>query len=307
MSVLVDRGARVLVQGITGRQASWSARDMAAYGTRVVAGVVPGKGGTTHEGVPVFDFVADAVAATGANASVVYVPAAGACAAVAEALEAGLKLVVYPGDGLPIHDAIRLRRLARAHGTVLIGPNTPGVISPGQAKLGFMPSSCYTPGPLGIVTKSGSLSYETCWRLTGAGIGQSTVIGVGGDPVKGLTIGEALELFDGDGETHGVLVIGEIGGTEEYQVADYVQRSGAKPVAAFLVGRTAPPGRKLGHAGALIGGEREGYWAKVEALEAAGVRVARRLSDIVPEVRLILDPASLPVRSTACRTTERNA
>lgn len=292
MSVLVDRTTRVVVQGITGRQAAWSARDMAAYGTEIVAGVVPGKGGTSHEGVPIFDFVAEAVAATRANASIVYVPSSAAPEAIAEAFEAGLPLVVYPGDGFPIHDAIRLRRVARARGVTLLGPNTPGIISPGQTKLGFMPSYCYVQGSLGVITKSGSLSYETCWRLTGAGIGQTTVVGVGGDPVKGLTMGEVLGHFHDDPATYGVLVIGEIGGTEEYQIVDYVRRPGAKPVAAFIVGRTAPPGKKLGHAGALIGGEREGYAAKVEALTAAGVQVARRLDEIVTVAERVLAEAS---------------
>jgi len=288
MSVLVDRSSRVVVQGITGTQASWSARDMAAYGTRIVAGAVPGKGGTSHDGVPVFDFVAAAVAATGANVSVAYVPASAATEAISEAFEAGVPLVVYPGDGLPLHDAVRLRRTAQTRGVTLLGPNTPGVISPGQTKIGFMPSYCYMPGHLGIITKSGSLSYETCWRLTSAGLGQTTVVGVGGDPVKGLTIGEALERFGHDPETRAVLVIGEIGGSEEYQIVDYVKQRDAKPVAAFLVGRTAPPGRKLGHAGALIGGEREGYVAKTHALESAGVHVSHRLSDIVPTAQRIL-------------------
>lgn len=293
MSILVDRATRVLVQGITGTQASWSVRDMAAYGTRIVAGVVPGKAGTFHDGVPIFNFVSEAVAATGADASLVYVPASGAADAVSEAVEARVPLVVYPGDGLPVHDAIRLRRMARAYGVIFLGPNTPGLISPGQSKLGFMPSYCYAPGPLGIITKSGSLSYETCWRLTGEGIGQTTVVGVGGDPVKGLMIGEALELFDGDPATGAILVIGEIGGTEEYQIVDYVRRPSTKPVAAFLVGRTAPPARKLGHAGALIGGEREGYAAKIEGLDAAGVHVAHRLSDIVPATRRVLAASTI--------------
>lgn len=296
MSILVDRTTRVVVQGITGRQAAWSARDMAAYGTEIVAGVVPSKGGTTHEGVPIFNFVGEAVAATRANASIVYVPPGAASEAIAEALEAELSLVVYPGDGFPIHDAIRLRRMARARGVTLLGPNTPGIISPGQTKLGFMPSYCYVPGPLGVITKSGSLSYETCWRLTGAGIGQTTVVGVGGDPVKGLTMGEAIRHFHDDPATRAVLVIGEIGGTEEYQIVDYVQRHWAKPVAAFIVGRTAPAGRKLGHAGALIGGAREGYAAKVEALTAAGVHVARRLDEIVAVTEQALAAASVGSR-----------
>ncbi len=293
MSVLIDSHTRVLIQGITGDAGAWSARDLVAYGTQVVAGVTPGKGGQSQDGVPVFDFVADAVAATGANASIIYVPPAGAAEAIAEALEAGLHLVVYTGDGLPIHEAIRLRRMARELGSTLVGGNTPGLISPGKSKLGFMPSYCYTRGPIGVVSKSGSLSYEVCYRLTQAGIGQTTVVGVGGDPVKGLTIGEALELMHADHETRAIMVLGEIGGLEEYQAAEYARRLDAKPLAAFLVGRTAPPGRKLGHAGALIGGEREGYKAKTEILAAAGVRVAHRLTEIVPRAQEALAAATL--------------
>lgn len=282
MSILAGTATRVLVQGITGRQASWSARDIAGYGTRVVAGVVPGKGGGAHDGVPVFDFVADAVTEVAANASLVYVPAAAALDAVMESLEAGISLVVYPGDGLPLQDAVRLRREAARRGLTFVGPNTPGVISPGRAKLGFMPSHCYQPGRLGVISKSGSLSYEVCYRLSDAGIGQSTVVGVGGDPVKGLSMGEALELFHADDETDAVLVLGEVGGLEEYEVARYAARPGAMPVGIFLVGRTAPPGRRLGHAGALIGSLAEGYAAKVEALSAAGVAVATAIDGTVP-------------------------
>lgn len=288
MSVLVDAGTRLLIQGITGRQASWSVQDIIEYGTAVVAGVVPGKGGTSHIGVPVFDFVEEAIAATGANASLVYVPAPVACEAILEALEAGITLVVYPGDGLPVHDAVRVRRSARRHGATFIGPNTAGLISPGVAKVGFMPSDSFTPGRLGVISKSGSLSYETCSRLTAAGIGQSTLVGVGGDPIKGLTIGEALWLFHGDPGTDAVLVLGEIGGLEEYEILDYVADVGAKPVAAFIVGRTAPPGYKLGHAGALISSTRESYDAKVQALRAGGVAVVAKLAEIVPAISAML-------------------
>lgn len=284
MSILATAATRVVVQGISGRQATWCTEDLISYGTKVVAGVVPGRGGTRHVGAPVFDLVADAVAKTGADASLVFVPAHAATEAIREAIEAGVRLVVYPGDGLPVHDSIRLRRAAQRAGATLVGPNTPGLISPGQSKLGFMPSYCFAPGRLGIISKSGSLSYETSWRLTSAGIGQSTVVGVGGDAVKGLTIGEALDLFHDDRETAAMLVLGEIGGVEEYQIIDYRQRPGAKPVAAFLVGRTAPPGRKLGHAGALVNSDRESYSSKVAVLTAAGVPVARNLGEVVPVV-----------------------
>jgi succinyl-CoA synthetase alpha subunit len=284
MSILASADTTVIVQGITGRQATWSVQDMLEYGTKVVAGVVPGRGGQSHHGVPVFDFVGEAVAATGATASLVYVPAEVAGESIREAFEGGISLVVYPGDGLPVHDAVRVRRLAADCGAWLVGPNTAGMISPGKVKLGFMPSHCFMPGRLGVISKSGSLSYEICYRLTGAGIGQSTMIGVGGDPIKGVTIGEALALFDEDPDTDAMLIVGEVGGLEEYQAVDYVSRPGAKPVAAFIVGRTAPPGRKLGHAGALIGSSSESYEAKASALREAGVSLISTLAEVVPAV-----------------------
>jgi len=283
--MLIDATTRVIVQGITGRQASWSVADMLSYGTRIVAGVVPGRGGSSHSGLPVFNTVAEAATATGANASIVYVPAASAGEAVAEAIEARVPIVVYPGDLLPLHDTVRLRRAAIDAGVVFIGPNTPGLISPEQAKLGFMPSFCYRRGRLGVISRSGSLSYEICWRLSSAGIGQSCVVGVGGDVVKGMTIGEVLELFSEDPETDAILVLGEVGGVEEYQAADYRGRTGAKPVVAFLVGQAAPHGRKLGHAGALIASTREGYAAKVAVLQNSDILVATSISGVVPLVR----------------------
>ena len=287
MTILARAATGVIVQGITGTQAAFCVRDLVAYGTRVLGGVVPGRGGAAHEGVPVFDFVEDAARATGAEASLVFVPPSAASEAVAEAIEAGLRLVVYPGDGLPAKDAVRLRRLAHDRGAVLVGPNTAGLISPGQCKIGFMPSACFSPGRLGVISKSGSLSYEVASRLTASGIGQSTVVGVGGDPVKGLTIGEALRHFEADPETDAVLVLGEIGGVEELQAIAHVL-AGGKPVVTFMVGRTAPEGRRLGHAGALIGSPLEAYQPKLEALEAGGIPVARRLQDIVPLVTAAL-------------------
>jgi succinyl-CoA synthetase alpha subunit len=285
MSVLVDLDTRVVVQGMTGRQAAWSTADLVDYGTHVVAGVVPGKGGQVHAGIPIFDTVDDAVRTTSANAALTYVPARLATDAIGEALDAGLRLIVYPGDGLPIHDAYRLRTRARRQGSTLIGPNTPGVISPGEAKLGFMPSFCYSPGRVGVVTKSGSLSYEVCWRLTQAGIGQSTVVGIGGDPIKGSTMREILELFHEDEGTAGIVVLGEIGGMDEYDVCSYVERGGAKPVMGFLVGKTAPENRKLGHASALVDTKGAGYAAKVVALRQSGVPVAASFAELVVMAR----------------------
>lgn len=281
MSVLIDQHSRVLIQGITGNTGRFSARDMREYGTRVVAGTGLGKAERDVEGVPVFPGVRAARSATACDASVVYVPATTALDHVVEAFEAGVGLVIYPGDGLPLRDAIEMRAAARANGAVLVGPNTPGVISPGKAKAGFMPSFCYEPGPLGVISRSGSLSYESCFRLTGAGIGQSTVIGIGGDPVKGLSPAEALDLLHADPETSAVVYLGEIGGADEYAVAEYAARADAKPVAALIVGRQAPRGKKMGHAGALIGSHADTHAAKMTALLEAGVKTTGTVTELV--------------------------
>lgn len=289
MSILVGNETRVLVQGIAGNVGRFSTRDMRAYGTHVVAGVSPGRMEPAVEGVPVFPDAAAAVAATGANASIVYVPAASALDHVIEAFEAGLPLVVYPGDGLPVLDAIEMRAAARANGGTLIGPNTPGLIAPARCKMGFMPSFCYAEGRLGVISRSGSLSYEASHRLTTGGLGQTTVVGIGGDPIKGLTAGEALARFHEDPATHAIVYLGEIGGTEEYDVADYASQADAKPVAALIVGREAPPGKKMGHAAALVGSHAEGHLAKIKALTKAGVRVAGSLTDLVACARRALN------------------
>ncbi len=285
MSILLDAASRVVVLGITGRIGTFSARDMLAYGTQVVAGVSPGRGGSNVEGIPVFGSVAAAVAATGADTAIVYVPAPLALDGVLEAVESGCRLVAYPGDGLPVREAMEMRAAARAQGGWMVGPNSPGLISPGRAKLGFMPSFCYQPGPIGVISRSGSLSYEASLRLTQAGLGQSSVIGIGGDPVKGVNAAEAIALFHDDPATEAIVYLGEIGGSDEYAVADYAQRADAKPVATLLVGRTAPPGRKMGHAAALIGSYADTWESKVVALEAAGAVVARSLDALVDAAR----------------------
>ncbi len=285
MAILLDRGNRVIIQGITGKMGRFSARDMSHYGTRVVAGVVPGRTGAEAEGIPVFPDVRAARAETAADASLVYVPAPAALDAVLEAFDAGCRLVVYPGDGLPARDAMEMRAAAHANGGVLVGPNTPGIISPGRAKVGFMPSFCFTPGPVGVISRSGSLSYEVSKRLTLAGLGQSTVIGIGGDPVKGVTAAEALDFFHADPETSAIVYLGEIGGGDEYDVAAYAARVSAKPVAALVVGRSAPPGKKMGHAGALIGSQADTHEAKLEALRAAGVEAVGDLGQLVAACR----------------------
>lgn len=288
MSILLDRTNRVLIQGITGHMGRFAAADLGKYGTRIVAGVSPGRGGTVVEGVPVFNDVESACRETGADTSVVFVPPSAVLGAVVEAIEAGCKLVVATADELPVQDAIEIRAAARANGAAFVGPNTPGIISPGKAKLGFMPSFCYREGGIGVISRSGSLSYECCKRLTLAGLGQSTVIGIGGDPVKGTTAAEALALFHDDPETEAVLYLGEIGGAEEDAVAEYAGRGDARPVAALIVGRTAPPGKRMGHAGALIGSIADSYQAKVSLLREAGVHVASGLTEVAAVVQSAL-------------------
>jgi succinyl-CoA synthetase alpha subunit len=280
MSVLLDASARVLIVGITGNFGRSSVKDLPQSGTSVVAGVAPGRDGQVIDHVPVFSSVASAVKETRANAALIYVLAAAALDAVLETIEAGCPLIAYPGDGLPVSDAMEMRAAAQSFGAHLIGPNSPGLISPGKAKLGFMPSFCYAPGPLGVISRSGSLSYEACFRLSSAGLGQTTVIGIGGDPVRGVNAAEAIALFHDDPETRAIVYLGEIGGAEEYALAEYAARPDAKPAAALIVGRTAPAGKKMGHAAAMIGSHAESWAAKVEALEYAGVVIARSLDGL---------------------------
>jgi succinyl-CoA synthetase alpha subunit len=286
MSILLDRTNRVLIQGATGQMGTFFVEDARKYGTKIVAGVSPGREGTTVGGdVPVFASVRTACRETGADSAIVFVQPAGVLGAAIESIEAGCRLVVITADELPVLDTIEIRAAARANGASVVGPNCPGIISPGKAKLGFMPSFCYREGNVGVISRSGSLSYEGAKRLTVAGIGQSTVIGIGGDPVKGTTAAEALQLFHDDPETIAVLYLGEIGGSEEIAVAEYASRADAKPVAALIVGKTAPPGKKMGHAAALIGSKAEGHAAKVAMLREAGVFVADGLGELVNATR----------------------
>ncbi len=291
MSVLIDQHSRFIIQGITGNVGRFSVRDMRDYGTAVIGGVSAAKAAKDVEGVPVFSDV-KAACSLGADASVVYVPATSALDHVIEAVENGIKLVVYPGDGLPVRDAIEMRAAALANGATLIGPNTPGLISPGKAKAGFMPSFCYRPGALGVISRSGSLSYEACFRLTSAGLGQTTVIGIGGDPIKGLSAAEALGMLQDDAETQAIVYLGEIGGRDEYDVAAYAARRDAKPVAALIVGRQAPKGKKMGHAAALIGSHADTHSAKMNALEKAGVHAVGTVSELVPAAAAALNDLS---------------
>jgi succinyl-CoA synthetase alpha subunit len=283
MSVLVDKDTRVVVQGITGSAGSFHARQCIAYGTQVVAGCTPGRGGESFTGegpgkkpvsVPVFDTVAESVKATGADVSCIFVPALGAADAILEALDAGCRLIVCITEGIPVMDMIRVRRALEGQSAILIGPNCPGVITPGACKIGIMPGHIHRPGKIGVVSRSGTLTYEAVWQLTALGLGQSTCIGIGGDPVGGMDFVDALELFNADPGTEAVMMMGEIGGNAEERAAEYIQAKMKKPVAAFIAGTTAPPGKRMGHAGAIISGGKGTAKDKIRALESAGVKVA---------------------------------
>ncbi|HWP02124.1 MAG TPA: succinate--CoA ligase subunit alpha [Gemmatimonadaceae bacterium] len=292
MSILVDRNTTVVVQGITGRDGSFHARQMLEYGTRVVAGVTPGKGGQMFDGtVPVFNTVADAVAATGANTSVVYVPARYAADAIMEAADAGIKLIVAITEGVPVLDMTRVYPYVVERGARLVGPNCPGVISPGRCKVGIIPGKICKDGPVGVVSRSGTLTYEVVYQLTRAGIGQSTCVGIGGDPIIGTSFVDCLLAFENDPETRAICMIGEIGGTDEQEAAVFAREHVTKPIVGFIAGRTAPPGRRMGHAGAIISGSSGTAAEKLEAFQAAGIRVADRPADFVPIVRELLSRA----------------
>ena len=276
MSILVDKNTRLLVQGITGRTGTFHTLQAVEYGTRVVSGVTPGRGGEEVEGIPVFNTVCEAVEKTGVNASVVYVPPAFASDAVLEAAAGGLELVVCITEGVPALDMARVMKTLKSEhpGTRLVGPNCPGVITPGECKIGIMPGYIHSPGTIGVVSRSGTLTYEAVHQLSEVGLGQSTCLGIGGDPIIGTTFVDALKLFEEDPSTKGVLMIGEIGGTAEEEAAEFISSSMSKPVAAFIAGRGAPPGKRMGHAGAIISGGKGTAPEKVAALEAAGAQVA---------------------------------
>ncbi len=275
MSVLVDKNTRLLVQGLTGKAGGFHAQQCMEYGTNVVAGVTPGRGGEKFEGtVPVFDTVAEARTQTGCNVSVIFVPAAGAADGILEAVDAGVELVICITEGIPVMDMMRVKAQMAGKKSRLIGPNCPGIITPGECKIGIMPGYIHMPGNVGVISRSGTLTYEAVWQLTSRGHGQSTCIGIGGDPINGMSHLDAVQLFNDDPETHAMILIGEIGGSAEEEAAEWIQENCDKPVAAFIAGATAPPGRRMGHAGAIVSGGKGTAAGKIEALKAAGIAVA---------------------------------
>lgn len=280
MSILVDKGTRVLVQGLTGREGTFHAKACAEYGTKIVGGVTPGKGGTSHEGWPVFNSVQEAVDKTGADASVIFVPPAFAADAIMEAADAEIELIICITEGIPVLDMVRAWEFLQSRRARLIGPNCPGVISPGKCKIGIMPGAIHREGPVGIVSRSGTLTYEAVYQLTTRGIGQSTAVGIGGDPIIGTSFVDVLDLFNRDPQTGVVVMIGEIGGSAEETAAEFAKARMKKPVVGFIAGQTAPPGRRMGHAGAIISGGQGTAAEKIKTMEAAGIRVCSSPAEI---------------------------
>jgi succinyl-CoA synthetase alpha subunit len=289
MSILLSKKSRVICQGFTGKQGTFHSEQCIAYGTNVVGGVTPGRGGQKHLGLPVFDTAHDAVRETGADVSMIYVPAAGAADAILEAADAGIKLIVCITEGIPVNDMIKVKEALKQYDCRLVGPNCPGVITPGEAKVGIMPGFIHKKGRVGIVSRSGTLTYEAVFQTTNAGLGQSTCVGIGGDPVRGMNFVDVLELFQNDPQTEGIIMVGEIGGSDEEAGAEYIRRHVTKPVVAYIAGVTAPPGKRMGHAGAVISGGKGTAADKYRALEKAGVKTVKSPAELGPAMAALLN------------------